>query len=119
MWPKVTRKFQFLIDHLVWKLTIFPQKMPKIITLSGNGKVEKRHPLSKKGKNNAYRIFDIDFGLGFLVPHFKKGPQLPGKFTNDKYKQTALLKKPTRATKKPYVVNYDYNHYSMCPGSST
>ena len=115
----MTRKFQFSTDYLVCKLTIFPQKMPKIITLSGNGKVEKRHPLSKKGKNNAYRIFDIDFGLGFLVPHFKKGPQLPGKFTNDKYKQTALLNKPKTKPKNNYVVNYDYNHYSMCPGSST
>ena len=115
MWPKVTRKFQFLIDHLVWKLTIFPQKMPKIITLSGNGKVGKRHPLSKKGNNNAFRILE-NVAAGFLVPHFKKGNQLPGKFTNAKYQQTALLNKPTRA---PYVVNYDYNHYSMCPGSST
>ena len=93
--------------------------MPKIITLSGNGKVGKKHPLSKKGKNNAYRIFDIDFGLGFLIPHFKKGAQLPGKFTNDKYKQTARLNKPKTKPKNNYVVNYDYNHYSMCPGSST
>ena len=91
----MTRKFQFLIDYLACKRTTFPQKMPKIITLSGNGKVGKRHPLSKKGKNNAFRIFDIDFGASFLIPHFTKNPQLPGKFTNAKYLQTARLNKPS------------------------
>ena len=114
----MTRKFQFLTDYLVCKLTIFPQKMPKIITLSGNGIVGKRHPLSKKGKNNAFRFLD-NIAAGFLPNHFEKGPQLPGKFTNAKYQQTARLNKPTLAPSQNYVVNYDYNHYSMCPGSST
>ena len=114
----MTKEFQILIDCLACKHTIFPQKMPKIITLSGNGKVGKRHPLSKKGKNNAYRILE-SIASSFIPNHFEKGPQLPGKFTNAKYQQIARLNKPTLAPSQNYVVNYDYNHYSMCPGSST
>ena len=34
------------VCSLACKDTIIPQKMQKIITLSGNGKVGKRHPLS-------------------------------------------------------------------------
>ena len=68
--------------------------MPKIITISGNGKVGKRHPLSKKGIKNAFRMDSTSLAAGFLVPHYKNH-HLPGKFTNDKYQQTALLKKPS------------------------
>ena len=91
--------------------------MPKIVTLSGNGKVGKRHPLSKKGIKNAFRMDSSALATGFLTSHFKN-QHLPGKFTNSKYQQTARLKKPS-APSQNYVVNYDYNHYSMCPGSST
>ena len=76
------------------KHTIFPQKMPKIITISGNGKVGKKHPLSKKGIKNAFRMDSSALAAGFLTPHFQNN-HLPGKFTNAKYQQTARLKKPS------------------------
>ena len=117
MLPKVTEKFQILMDYLVCKHTIFPQKLPKITIISGNAKVGKRHPLSKKGIKNAFRMDSSALAAGFLTPHFKNN-HLPGKFTNAKYQQTARLNKPS-APAQNYVVNYDYNHYSMCPGSST
>ena len=91
--------------------------MPKIITLSGNGKVGKRHPLSKKGIKNTFRDgIAVPLTPGFLIPTLTNN-HIPGKFTNAKFHQTQRLVKPS--TRAPYVVNYDYNHYQMCPGSST
>ena len=69
--------------------------MPKIITLAGNGKVGKKHPLSKKGTRNAFRDgVAVPLTPGFLVPQLTN-PQLPGKFTNAKYLQTNRLVKPS------------------------
>ena len=91
----MTRKFQFLIDYLACKRTTFPQKMPKIITLSGNGKVGKRHPLSKKGIKNTFRDgIAVPLTPGFLIPQLTNS-HLPGKFTNAKFHQTQRLVKPS------------------------
>ena len=88
MLPKVIEKFQILMDYLACKHTIFPQKLPKITIISGNAKVGKRHPLSKKGIKNAFRMDSSALATGFLTSHFKNN-HLPGKFTNAKYQQTA------------------------------
>jgi hypothetical protein len=68
--------------------------MPKIINISGNGKGGRRHPLSKKGIKNAFRMDSSALAAGFLTPHFKNN-HLPRKFTNAKFQQTARLKKPS------------------------
>ena len=68
--------------------------MPNIITLSGNVKVGKRHPLSKKGIKNAFRMDSTSLAAGFLIPHFNN-PHLPGKFTNAKFKSSQMLTKPS------------------------
>ena len=56
-------------------------------------KVEVTSPKKKLRRGN--RIFDFDFGASFLIPHFNKNPQLPGKFTNAKFKSSQMLTKPS------------------------